>query len=175
MPNNIYLIGPMGAGKTTVGRRLAALLGCDFVDTDRLLEERTGVSVSHIFEIEGEQGFRIRESKLLVEISQATQEIAVVSTGGGIILQESNREVMRESGIVVYLCAPAELLWRRLQNSKGRPLLEEEDPQSTIEKLLETREPLYAAQADFTVDVYALSSAQVAAKINTLLKLYEKR
>ena len=176
MQGNIYLIGPMGAGKTTVGRKLAYLLCCDFIDTDEALEKKTGVSVSHIFEIEGEQGFRERESRLLAEIgadatgaNTGSNIGAVVATGGGIILRESNRQVMRKSGTVVYLRASPELLWERLQKSQSRPLLSVPDPKSTITELLEVRGPLYTAEADFTIESLAEPAAGMAAKIFTLL------
>lgn len=171
MQSNIYLIGPMGAGKTTVGRKLARLLECDFIDTDHALEQRTGVSVSHIFEIEGEQGFRARESRLLAEIGRAENPGggAVVATGGGIILKESNRRVMQKSGTVVYLRASSELLWARLKNCQSRPLLSASDPRNTIIQLLEARGPLYTAEANFTVDARAESAAKMAAKIHALL------
>ena len=174
MQSNIYLIGPMGAGKTTVGRKLAGLLGCDFIDTDHALEEKTGVSVSHIFEVEGEQGFRARESRLLAEIGRAghagTGTGAVVATGGGIILKESNRKVMRKSGTVVYLRATSELLWSRLKNCQSRPLLSAAEPRNTIAELLEARGPLYTAEADFIVDARAESAVKMAAKIHALLQ-----
>ena len=162
----------MGAGKTTVGRKLARLLRCDFIDTDQALEQRTGVSVSHIFEIEGEAGFREREARLLSEIGRTEKESAgaVIATGGGVILKESNRRVMRKSGTVVYLCATPELLWERIQSGHSRPLLSTPDPRSTIAELLETRGPLYAAEADFIVHTHSESATQMAAKIHALLQ-----
>ena len=166
----------MGAGKTTVGRKLAGLLGCDFIDTDHALEEKTGVSVSHIFEVEGEQGFRARESRLLAEIGRAGHAGtgagagAVVATGGGIILKESNRKVMRKSGTVVYLRATPELLWARLKDCHSRPLLSASEPRNTIAELLEARGPLYTAEADFIVDARAESAVKMAAKIQALLQ-----
>ena len=166
MQTNVYLIGLMGAGKTTVGRKLARLLRCDFIDTDHALEERTGVSVSHIFEIEGERGFREREAKLLAEVSMRERAAgAVIATGGGVVLTESNRRVMRRSGTVVYLRASAELLWERLKGSQTRPLLSAPDPKSKIAQLLEARAPLYTAQADFIVDVGADAGAESAVKL----------
>ncbi len=163
----------MGAGKTTVGRKLAGLLGCDFIDTDHELEKRTGVSVSHIFELEGEHGFRGRESRLLAEIGRVENSDAgggvVVATGGGIILREDNRQVMRRTGTVVYLRASPELLWDRLKSSQSRPLLGATDPKSTITKLLEQRGPLYVAEADITVDACAESAVKMATKVHTLL------
>ena len=173
MRGNIYLIGPMGSGKTTAGRRLAELLRWQFLDTDRALEERTGVSVSHIFEIEGEQGFREREAKLLAEIA-ATPGM-VVATGGGIILREENRRAMRKSGEVIYMRAPLELLWSRLRESRGRPLLDAPQPKEKLAQLLEQRAPLYAAEADHIVDVRAESASRTAAEIHALLQSDESR
>ncbi len=169
----------MGAGKTTVGRKLARLLHCDFIDTDHALEERTGVSVSHIFEVEGEQGFREREARLLAEIGEAGGgggSGAVVATGGGVILSESNRRVMR-GGTVVYLRASPELLWERLKDCQNRPLLSAPDPRSTITRLLEARGPLYAAEADFTVAIEARaeSATGMAAKIHALLREHDAK
>lgn len=160
----------MGAGKTTVGRKLARLAHCDFIDTDHALEKRTGVSVGHIFEVEGEQGFREREARLLAEIGRAGNGGVVIATGGGIILRESNRRVMRKSGTVVYLRASPELLWERLKDCQSRPLLSASDPRSTITQLLEARGPLYAAEADFTVEAGAESATSMAAKIHALLR-----
>ena len=174
LQSNLYLIGLMGAGKTTAGRKLARLLCCEFIDTDHALEKRTGVSINHIFEVEGEHGFRERETKLLAEIAQNRNAGAVVSTGGGIILRESNRAMMRKSGTVVYLRASPELLWSRLKGSKkggqARPLLNAPEPKSVIEQLLHERDPLYTAEADFIVDVRAESPDRMANRICTLLQ-----
>ena len=160
----------MGAGKTTVGRKLARLLSCDFIDTDHALEKRTGVSVSHIFELEGEHGFRERESRVLAEISQIQNGGAVVATGGGIILREGNRRVMHKTGTVVYLRATPELLWQRLnKNCQSRPLLNAPEPQTALTQLLEARAPLYAAEADITVDACAEHAVKIATKIQVLL------
>lgn len=161
----------MGAGKTTVGRKLAGLLCYEFIDTDQALEARTGVSISHIFEIEGETGFREREAKVLAEVGAKTA--SVVSTGGGIVLRASNRTVMRNSGTVIYLRASAELLWSRLKDSHPRPLLNVPDPKSKIAQLLEARAPLYTAEADFVVDVCATSTAKIAREIHALLRPHE--
>ncbi len=167
----------MGAGKTTIGRQLADLLHYPFIDTDHALEKRTGVSISHIFEIEGEHGFREREAKLLAELGDPRHEQsrqpsggAVIATGGGIILRESNRQVMRKSGKVIYLRASAQLLWSRLQGNRARPLLNAPDPQSKITELLEARGPLYTAEADFIVDVGAEPASKMARRLQTLLQ-----
>jgi len=172
MRNHIYLIGLMGAGKTTVGRRLAKLLGCGFIDTDQALEARTGVSVSYIFEIEGEAGFREREAQLLAEVSGGGGNAggAVIATGGGIILRAENRRVMRARGRVVYLRAPLQLLRTRLQNCATRPLLSAPDWPSKIAQLLAERGPLYAAEADYIVDVGDEPAMRMATRIHDLLR-----
>ncbi len=163
MQGNIYLVGPMGAGKTTVGRILARSLHCDFVDTDRLLEERTGVSVGHIFEIEGEAGFRDRECKLLKEVSQFRE--TVIATGGGIVLRKKNRQILCKGGPVIYLQACLGILLRRLRHSQTRPLLQSGDPKAVLEKLMHERDPLYRQVADLVVRVSSDSSQRTAARI----------
>lgn len=168
MRNHIYLIGLMGAGKTTVGRRLAKLLNCAFIDTDQALEARTGVSVSYIFEIEGETGFRAREAQMLAEVSGGGG--AVIATGGGIILRAENRRVMRERGRVIYLRASLQLLRARLQNCATRPLLSAPDWPSKIAQLLAERGPLYAAEADHIVDVGDEPAMRMATRIHDLLR-----
>ncbi len=153
----------MGAGKTTVGRILARLLHCDFVDTDRLLEERTGVTVSHIFEIEGEDGFRDRESRILKEVSRYHE--TVVATGGGIVLRKENRQIMCQQGQVIYLKARIDILLRRLSNSRTRPLLQSGDPEAILEQLLQERDPLYAQVADLVVQVGSDPAQRTAARV----------
>jgi shikimate kinase len=165
---NIYLIGLMGAGKTTIGRKLATLLNLDFVDTDQVLEHRTGVSVSHIFEIEGERGFRERESKLFTDISAGTGQ--VVSTGGGLVLDRDNRKRMAASGQVVYLKATIDVLWHRLKDCKKRPLLQTENPREKVEELIATRDPVYSEVADHTIQVSSSSANRTAQRIAELLK-----
>ncbi|MBC8023709.1 MAG: shikimate kinase, partial [Burkholderiales bacterium] len=139
--SNIFLVGMMGAGKTTVGRSLAHRLRREFVDTDRLLVDRTGVAVATVFEIEGEEGFRRRESTLLHEVCD--HDDRVVATGGGIVLSEENRRVMREAGTVIYLRARLESLWERTRHDATRPLLATPDPRARLAELLREREPLY--------------------------------
>lgn len=167
MQGNVYLIGLMGAGKTTVGRRLAKLLLLDFIDIDQLVEQRTGVSISHIFEIEGEAGFREREAKLLAEVSTCRQ--AVISTGGGIILRTENRLVMRKHGQVVYLRVPFEILWQRLKNCQTRPLLQQPEPKAKLTELMLEREPIYAQEADIIVDIGSDAVSKTAKKIYALI------
>src|SRR6185369_15514239 len=128
--SNIFLVGMMGAGKITLGRALAARMKREFVDTDRLLVDRTGVPVATVFEIEGEDGFRRRESAVLREVCE--QEALVVATGGGIVLSEENRRVMRESGTVIYLRARVESLWERTRHDSNRPLLATPNPREKL-------------------------------------------
>jgi len=143
---NIFLIGPMGAGKSTVGRQLARALGRDFFDSDKEIEKRTGVSISWIFEMEGEAGFRIREQKIIEELTLLND--IVLATGGGAILAEENRRALRSRGNVVYLSATADQLFRRTAKDKKRPLLQTDDPKKQIEELLALRDPLYSSVAD---------------------------
>ncbi len=164
---NIYLIGLPGSGKTTVGRCLARFLYLDFIDTDHLIEERTGVSISHIFEIEGESGFRRRETRLLEEVSDRTQ--TVISTGGGIILSDTNRQIMRQHGQVIYLRASLEILRFRLRNCQNRPLLQSALPRARIAELMKEREPLYVAQADLIVEVTSDTANRTAREIAQLI------
>ena len=136
----------MGAGKSTVGRQLAKALGRDFFDTDKEIEKRTGVSISWIFEMEGEAGFRQREQKMVAELT--AKKNVVVATGGGAILLEENRRFLRSRGYVVYLSASIEQLIRRTKKDKNRPLLQTGNPKQTIKALMEQREPLYQGVAD---------------------------
>ena len=167
MQDNIYLVGLMGAGKTTVGRRLSKLLDLEFIDTDQLLEEKTGVTVSHIFEIEGEAGFRERETRLLEEIHIPGGK--VVSTGGGLVLSEKNRDLMRKSGHVIYLKASITVLWRRLKDCQNRPLLQTENPKARLEQLLHERDPIYMEAAESVVRVDSDSAHRTAMKILRML------
>lgn len=146
---NIYLVGMMGAGKTTIGRQLARRLNRPFVDTDHEIEARTGVKIPVIFEIEGEAGFRRRESQLIEELAAAGG--AVLATGGGAVLDPANRAAMGRSGLVVYLSVPPELLWERTRNDKNRPLLQVADPRGRIGELYAQRDPLYRELADLVV------------------------
>jgi len=143
---NIFLVGPMGAGKSTVGKQLAKSLGRDFYDSDKELEKRTGVSISWIFEMEGEQGFRIREQKIIDELT-GLKDI-VLATGGGVVLAEENRRVLRSRGHVVYLSASVEQLLKRTAKDKSRPLLQTENPKQRIKDIMSVRDPLYRDVAD---------------------------
>lgn len=166
--SNVFLVGMMGAGKTTLGKALAHRMEYEFLDTDRVLVERTGVPVATIFEIEGEAGFRRRESAVLAEIARC--EGLVVATGGGIVLAEQNRRVMRESGTVVYLRARLENLWERTRHDTTRPLLSTSDPRATLESLLDEREPLYREAAHVVVDTGSQSSNTLVGRVLSALR-----
>ena len=166
--NNIFLIGPMGAGKTTIGRHLATLLHKRFVDVDHEIERRTGVTIPIIFEIEGEAGFRRRESTLVDELSQ--DDDIVMATGGGAVLMEENRQALKERGTVVYLHADIDTLVERTRRDRNRPLLQTEDPRGKIEELLRQREPIYREVADVVVDTGLRAPTSVARDIVTRLK-----
>jgi len=160
---NIYLVGMMGAGKTTVGRALAQKMQMRFADTDKVLVERTGVPIATIFEIEGEDGFRRRESAVLAELAHETQ--FVIATGGGAVLAAGNRESMRSGGTVVYLRARVEHLWERTRHDANRPLLQTPDPRATLARLLEERDPLYREIADYIIETDACSPRIVAQRL----------
>jgi len=153
----------MGVGKTTIGRPLAKKLGMQFVDSDREIEDRTGVTISIIFEIEGEEGFRKRETAMIDELTQ--QKNIVLATGGGAILSETNRTYMRKRGVVVYLHAPVELQLERTRTSKNRPLLINGDPRETLEELMSVRDPLYRKEADIIINTNNRSPISVANEI----------
>ncbi|MDN5848350.1 MAG: shikimate kinase AroK [Nitrococcus sp.] len=145
----IFLIGPMGAGKSAVGRQLAQRLGRRFLDSDRSLEERTGVDIARIFDVEGEAGFRLREEAMLQELTQHSG--LVLATGGGAVMRESNRACLRERGTVVYLRTTVDMQLVRTRHS-DRPLLQTKDPRARLEKLMLERAPLYEMLADIIVD-----------------------
>jgi len=149
MNENIILVGLMGAGKSTIGRNLAKSLGKKFYDSDRVIEERTGVDIATIFEIEGEQGFRDREEQVIAELCE--QDNIVLATGGGSILRETNRQTMVKHGRVVYLRTSAELLYSRIRHDKKRPLMQTDSPLDTLKKLLDDREPYYMEVSDTVV------------------------
>ena len=148
--NNVYLVGLMGAGKTTIGRSLAKRLELDFVDSDREIEERTGVSIPTIFEIEGEDGFRKREATVIDDLSRLSGQ--VVATGGGVVLRQQNRCNLRASGFVVYLNVPPQVLWERTRNDRNRPLLRVADPLARLGELFAQRDPFYREVADLVID-----------------------
>lgn len=167
--DNIYLIGLMGAGKTTIGRQLARALQLPFYDSDKALEESTGVDIPTIFEFEGEAGFRVRESKMLYQLT-ALRGI-VLATGGGAVLREENRQRLQANGFVVYLHCSIDRIVERTKRDTQRPLLQTDDPRARVEQLFAEREALYKQCADFAVDTGELPSKQV---IKSILQAYEE-
>ena len=148
---NIVLVGPMGSGKTTVGRRLAYELDQKFFDTDHEIIDKTGVTIDHIFDIEGEDGFREREFKILENLCQMSN--IILATGGGIVILPKNRKILQNIGLVVYLTSSVDQLLRRTAKSKTRPLLENStDRKKTITEHLEARDVYYREVASFVVD-----------------------
>ncbi len=148
--NNVFLIGPMGAGKTTVGRQLALALGLEFIDSDQEIERRCGADIPWIFDIEGETGFRRRERAVIEDLCRRTG--VVVATGGGAVLDAQNRADLAANGAVVYLSVSPERILARTMKSQNRPLLNTPDPRARIEQIVAEREPLYREIADFIVD-----------------------
>ena len=161
--DRVFLVGPMGAGKTTVGKRLARALRRRFLDCDHELEKRTGVTIPLIFEIEGEAGFRAREKRIVGELTN--EPGVVLSTGGGAVLDADNRVFLRERGAVIYLHASVELLAARTRNDANRPLLKATDRTQTLRNLMQQREPLYREVADLVVDTGKLTLAEI---VNTI-------
>ena len=159
----------MGAGKTTVGLRLAEILGKQFIDSDRDIELKTGVSIPLIFELEGEQGFREREREAIEQLTN--EDNIVLATGGGSILDKNNRKFMKERGFVIYLQAPLEQLLERTAKDKNRPLLQTADPRKTLGDIIEKREPFYLQTADL---VYKTSNKQIRDVISNIISLLQK-
>ncbi len=170
IPGNIFLVGMMGAGKTSVGRVLAKRLNKVFFDSDHVIEERTGVKITVIFEIEGEPGFRHRESAVLDELT-ALDEV-VLATGGGAILAEENRDRLRTRGTVVYLRASVKDLLNRTRHDKNRPLLHTADPRARLNELYESRDPLYREVAHVTIDT---GNQSLTTLVNRLHQALETR
>lgn len=169
----IFLIGMMGVGKTTIGRQLALAMEREFIDLDHAIEERCGVRVSTIFDIEGESGFRRRETLLLDEYTRIPD--LVLATGGGAVLAEENRAMLRERGCVVYLRAEADELYRRVARDRSRPLLQTENPRQRLNMLLEQRRELYESVADIILDTGDRPVNQVLGKLVPLLQSYQPR
>jgi len=163
IPDNIYIIGPMGAGKSTVGRHLARALHKRFYDSDREIEERTGADIPLIFELEGEAGFRKRESRMLEVLTGL--EGVVLATGGGAVLDPASRSRLVTHGFVVYLSAPLELLLERTTRDRSRPLLETDDPRARLEQILVERDPIYREMADMIITTSHRNPRHVARDI----------
>ena len=164
---NIFLVGLMGAGKTSVGKLLARRLGKTFYDCDQEIERSTGVRIPVIFEIEGEAGFRARERRMLDDLAQRSQ--VVLATGGGAVLAEANRALLKTHGTVVYLCASPQDLWQRTRHDRNRPLLQTPNPLATLRALYNERDPLYREVADVVVDTGNQSLSALAHRLEQKL------
>ena len=160
---NIYLVGPMGSGKTTIGQRLARSLGLAFYDSDQEIESRTGASVNLIFDVEGENGFRERERQVLAEL--AAQRGVLVATGGGTVLSAANRELLKRTGIVVYLRTSVRQQLERLKRDRSRPLLKAVNKEHKLKELAEQRDPLYEGVADL---VFPSKNRNIDAAVNQI-------
>lgn len=160
---NLFFIGFMGAGKTTIGRAVARQLGRQFLDTDQEIETRCGVRIPTIFEVEGEEGFRQRETRMLDELTQ--RQGIVLATGGGAVLRPENRAMLRARGRVIYLEASLAEVWRRTRRNRNRPLLQADNPRARIEALYLAREPIYRELAHIIMPAHGGSVAQAAALV----------
>jgi shikimate kinase len=162
----------MGAGKTTAGKLLAKHLHKTFYDSDHEIERRTGVNIPLIFDIEGEIGFRSRESAVINDLSQKSD--IVLATGGGAVLNPENRENLKNRGIVIYLRASVEDLWQRTRHDRNRPLLQTDDPRAKLAQLFEQRDPLYREVADITMDTSKQSVQSLMHDLEEKLKHFDK-
>lgn len=167
---NIFLIGPMGAGKSTIGKYLSEMLHMDLYDSDQEIERRTGADISWVFDVEGEEGFRKREELVISDLSEL--QGIILATGGGAVKSAATRNRLSARGLVVYLETPIEKQLARTQRDKRRPLLQtEEEPLSVLTRLAEEREPLYREIADYVIRTDELTAKQVASQIVDLLNI----
>jgi len=160
---NIILIGPMGSGKSTIGNIIAKRLHRDFKDSDHFIEKRTGVDIARIFDIEGEQGFRDRESNALSEL--LSQNNRVIATGGGSVLRQENQKLLKQKGYIVFLDTSVDQQMRRLAKDKKRPLLQTENPRQRLEALFDERHPIYLDLADLAIKTDKRVARRLAADI----------
>ncbi|WP_345549364.1 shikimate kinase AroK [Microbulbifer aestuariivivens] len=163
MNRSIFLVGPMGAGKSTIGKLLAAQLRLPFADSDKVLEEKAGADIPWIFDVEGEAGFRRRESEILQALCEGP--VQVIATGGGIVLREENRRLLRKHGQVVYLQASIDQLLERTSKNSNRPLLQVANPRARIIELVEERDPLYREVADLVCETDHCTPKQAAVRV----------
>jgi len=160
---NVVLVGPMGTGKTTIGRLLARELQFEFRDSDREIEERCGADIPWIFDVEGEEGFRAREKVVIEDL--AKQSDIVLATGGGAIVEPENQQVLRKNGFVVFLNTSVEQQYERTRRDRKRPLLQHQDPKTVLRELMAVREPIYRALADFTISTESRRPRNVVKEI----------
>jgi shikimate kinase len=163
VPGSLFLTGPMGAGKSTIGRQLSKRLKMDFHDSDHEIEKRTGVDIPLIFELEGEAGFRKRESEVIDELSLLPN--IILSTGGGAILDPENRQHLTSRGTVIYLHASVDQQLRRTRRDRNRPLLQTDNPRAKLEELMAIREPLYRETADIVINTDGMRVMDVVREI----------
>ena len=161
--NRVFLVGPMGAGKSTIGKYLARHLGLEFVDTDTEIEERTGADIPWIFDVEGEEGFRDREQQVVEEMT--ARDNIVLATGGGVVLWPDNRRVLAARGFVIYLYATVDEQVRRTRRDRRRPLLQKGDPEEVLRRLMSIRDPLYREIADHIIETDGCSPRTVAQRL----------
>lgn len=169
---SVFLVGPMGAGKTTVGRLLAKYLNREFVDSDWFVEAQTGADIAWIFDKEGEAGFRERESKAIDELTQ--RHNIVMATGGGAVMRDINRTMLKQRGIVVYLNAPVEVQMARTAKDKSRPLLQQPNPRQVLQRLYTLRDPLYRDVADIVLPTGHTYPRYMVNELIELLKPYAR-
>ena len=167
--HNVFLVGPMGAGKTTIGRQLATALNFSFEDTDHVIQKRTGVDIPTIFEFEGEAGFRLRESQIIEELTQ--KQNLVLATGGGAVLSADNRRCLSGRGFVVYLSCSPEQQHERTARDRNRPLLQPGDPLETLRNLHQERDPLYRQVSDLAVSTERRTANSV---VKEILRYFER-
>jgi len=170
---NIYLVGMMGAGKTSIGRLLSKRSRRRFYDSDHVIEERTGVTIPTIFDLEGEQSFRDREEAVIAELARLSN--IVLATGGGAILRENNRQALCSSGIIVYLRGSVEDLWRRTRKDKNRPLLLTDNPRQKLEEIYSVRDPIYSSLADIIIETGNPSVQSLEQDVEARLIEYAER
>ena len=161
--HRVFLVGPMGAGKTTIGKYLAQQLKLQFADTDSEIERRTGADIPWIFEIEGEEGFRSREQQVVEEMTDWNDY--VLATGGGVVMRAENRRALASRGFVIYLHATIDEQVRRTQKDKRRPLLQTGNPEQTLRELMAIRDPLYREIADHVINTDGCSPKTVAQRL----------
>lgn len=170
MPKSLILVGPMGAGKTTIGRALAQELQLPFKDIDHIVVENTGADIPWIFDVEGEDGFRRRESQALIEALEG--EPAVIATGGGIVTQEANRQLLKQAENVIFLYASVKQQFYRTAKDKNRPLLQRANPEMVLANLMKVREPMYREVADFVIKT---ESSNPKVVVNAIMDYWKKQ